>query len=646
MIVKIKRYTYWPYAAAIALMAALVCLALTNAHGQESTTRASRLYATAQSLVDSDADGLEDALEANIGTNPKAVDTDGDGLSDYEEYCKYRTDPAKKDSDGDGKPDSDWDERREYTYTIRAICQIRPPDNIEGMNDLYQDARPAAGKASFEDAVVVEVLVFPFAEPRVNAQQYPYKSIPNELQKYVQRTLSMNFSPEMQEEVKGIVEEAATDIEAVQKILDWIANETRLANTLPEFAYFHIKDNKIVWHNPLGSPAENKRLLKTNFFADSMFKKKVHGTCSSTAILRGAMLRAAGLPTRIIQTLPLINRYEGDPEPLADRMRRRIMARGYEWGAGGGGANHMYNEVYLNHHWIRVDSVVNTGPFVGDKLFVKVYSAADFNNLYSPRLPEDAWNENREFRTLDVSDAFPKYESEFETLVDVAIRDNDLSVRRLPDGRFEASIVIHNNGNVPTPSFHVMFYAGDPDEGARLADGAVHGAGPIMPRSVWKEGTGPFRLKEDEKQIVVVIDPDNTVEESDETNNRAARVVRNGSKGAKAGTGGLDLYITEEDIYTRLNTEGKRYIGVKIHSKGSGKIPLVNARFFEGKPGRGAKSIGQGGLSMEAGTVAKELIPWDAVPGEYEIFVVIDPDNEIPESDESNNSASRLLIID
>jgi len=308
MIVKLKRRLYLSSLAAIALMAALVCMRLNTAQGHEPKSRSSRLDATAQTPVDSDADGLEDTLEANIGTNPKAVDTDGDGLTDYEEYCKYRTDPTKKDSDGDGKPDSDRDERREYTYTIRAICQIRPPDNIEGMNDLYQDARPAERKASLEDAVAVEVLVFPFAEPRVNAQPYPYNSIPKELHKYVQRTLSMNFSPEMQQEVKEIVKEAATDIEAVQKILDWIAKETRLANRLPEFAYFHIKDNKIVWHKPLGSAAENKRLLETNFFADSMFKKRVHGTCSSTAILRGAMLRAAGLPTRIIQTLPLINR--------------------------------------------------------------------------------------------------------------------------------------------------------------------------------------------------------------------------------------------------------------------------------------------------------------------------------------------------
>jgi len=94
------------------------------------------------SVLDLDKDGLENQLEAKLGTNPEISDTDNDGLSDYDEYCKYRTDPTKKDSDSDGKPDGDWQERREYTYTIRAICEIRSPSNMEMINDLYQDARP------------------------------------------------------------------------------------------------------------------------------------------------------------------------------------------------------------------------------------------------------------------------------------------------------------------------------------------------------------------------------------------------------------------------------------------------------------------------------------------------------------------------
>ena len=69
----------------------------------------------AGTLKDTDADGLNDELEAKIGTLATTSDTDADGLMDYEEYCKYRTDPTSPDTDGDGISDADWNERREYT---------------------------------------------------------------------------------------------------------------------------------------------------------------------------------------------------------------------------------------------------------------------------------------------------------------------------------------------------------------------------------------------------------------------------------------------------------------------------------------------------------------------------------------------------
>jgi len=72
---------------------------------------------------DSDADGLSDADEALLGTNPLVPDTDGDGLSDFDEVLQGlnpntgdsdgdlisdadelngTTDPRKRDTDGDG----------------------------------------------------------------------------------------------------------------------------------------------------------------------------------------------------------------------------------------------------------------------------------------------------------------------------------------------------------------------------------------------------------------------------------------------------------------------------------------------------------------------------------------------------------------
>ncbi len=55
-----------------------------------------------QKPVDSDGDGLTDAEEAQLGTNPQSADTDQDGLSDDEEVKVWHTDPKNPDTDGDG----------------------------------------------------------------------------------------------------------------------------------------------------------------------------------------------------------------------------------------------------------------------------------------------------------------------------------------------------------------------------------------------------------------------------------------------------------------------------------------------------------------------------------------------------------------
>lgn len=73
-----------------------------------------------QSTIDTDRDGLSDAKEIQIGTNPKEEDTDGDGLLDGQEYLsspkrkdyytglyteQMATDPKIADTNKDGIPD-------------------------------------------------------------------------------------------------------------------------------------------------------------------------------------------------------------------------------------------------------------------------------------------------------------------------------------------------------------------------------------------------------------------------------------------------------------------------------------------------------------------------------------------------------------
>ena len=56
---------------------------------------------------DTDGDGLTDAEEAKLGTDPYKKDTDGDGVTDYDEVKVYKTDPLNPDTDFDGLSDGE-----------------------------------------------------------------------------------------------------------------------------------------------------------------------------------------------------------------------------------------------------------------------------------------------------------------------------------------------------------------------------------------------------------------------------------------------------------------------------------------------------------------------------------------------------------
>jgi hypothetical protein len=66
---------------------------------------------TTLTYLDTDGDGLSDAEEAALGTDPFHTDTDGDGLSDGDEVLVHGSNPLLVDSDGDTLPDGEEVER-------------------------------------------------------------------------------------------------------------------------------------------------------------------------------------------------------------------------------------------------------------------------------------------------------------------------------------------------------------------------------------------------------------------------------------------------------------------------------------------------------------------------------------------------------
>jgi formylglycine-generating enzyme required for sulfatase activity len=123
------------------------------------------------SVGDSDADGLSDATEAGLGTNPDDADTDDDGLTDGEEVSTYHTDPLRQDTDGDGW--SDGDEIVFGTDPLRAdsrpglACAKAPgglvawwPGNGDGTEIVHGYAAAPQNDVRFADGKVGQAFEF------------------------------------------------------------------------------------------------------------------------------------------------------------------------------------------------------------------------------------------------------------------------------------------------------------------------------------------------------------------------------------------------------------------------------------------------------------------------------------------------------
>ncbi|MBC8875874.1 MAG: hypothetical protein H8E44_41135 [Planctomycetes bacterium] len=231
--------------------------------------------------------------------------------------------------------------------------------------------------------------------------------------------------------------------------------------------------------------------------------------------------------------------------------------------------------------------------------------------------------------------------------IDVALRQGDLTVEELPDGRFKASVTIRNPGDKPMPMMRVHFYAGDPQKEGRLL--ASHDAGPVEPRSGWREHTHSFDLKEGEKEVFVVVDATNAVKEPNEANNHASARVRDSAPTSKPeGHAGAKVDVGIRQFLVHTPDDGRPRAVVIIENLGTVSAPAIQVHFYAGDPDKGGRLFARHGTGpILPGKTWAEMTGLDRLrDGENELFVVIDPDDAVKESNETNNRGSTKRVRD
>ncbi|MBU1945731.1 MAG: DUF333 domain-containing protein, partial [Nanoarchaeota archaeon] len=370
--------------------------------------------------TDSDNDGLPDYIENEAGTDILKNDTDNDGLSDYDEYLKYKTSPLMADSDGDGIPDNNWDERREYAYTIKAIGKVAYPYDIATMNDFFQDAliiEEVGGNLTYE------AVLYPYAQQMIIPEYYPLNLSGMDI--YINKSTAINFNDSTIAGVNAIVGTFSTDYNATKKLVEWIDENTDyISDSCPETFEYLVTDDNVTkvndhWCDNYLEGHTEEELLNDMIYGASMFENRIHGSCGSVSTLTATVLRAANISTRLVQSIPMIPMcnepiYLGMINNITNSEIRDVILENLDRWDCSTFTNHFWNEVNINGEWVRVDLYEGSGigavrswcgPIIKTISFPD-WTEVDWANTWG-KYPKMSNLHTNPYDLLSVSDQYP-----------------------------------------------------------------------------------------------------------------------------------------------------------------------------------------------------------------------------------------------
>lgn len=333
-------------------------------------------------------------------------DADGDGLSDFAEEHKYRTDPHRWDTAGDGVSDGEWARRKEFTYTITTLFRVLRPASPVDMSDDYQDARVVSQDA---DSYTVEVVHYPLnTNGRAVAENPTWRRDYASMTDFLAPSASANWDAAMRDELvaqlraDGIDPYSLGDRELVLRVSRWALARSRhvdrfgiwfveLADGPPHVA----PELRAAFDHQRQPAASDEEGFAVEVLGREMFRRQVHGSCTSSSVYLSTILRALGIPTRTAvfspavdpndasQITELVSHIRHDATRVTVEAGLRALSRG----TGTTFVNHMMNEVFVGSRWVRLNYATLGQNTVDAKyygLLTHVATVRDISELHLP----------------------------------------------------------------------------------------------------------------------------------------------------------------------------------------------------------------------------------------------------------------------
>ena len=102
----------------------------------------------------------------------------------------------------------------------------------------------------------------------------------------------------------------------------------------------------------------DQQMFDQEVLGRSMFYRKVHGACTSTAVYLATIFRALGIPTRIVVCIPPFDpNNDAQAETFYSNVHHNRVRETVRAALDGtsGFADHFLNEVCVGHHWVRLN---------------------------------------------------------------------------------------------------------------------------------------------------------------------------------------------------------------------------------------------------------------------------------------------------
>ncbi len=207
---------------------------------------------------------------------------------------------------------------------------------------------------------------------------------------------------------------------------------------------------------------------------------------------------------------------------------------------------------------------------------------------------------------------------------------------------FTLSYTIRNLGESEAGAFTISLYDGDPGQGGTMIQTAnISGISGTQVRTgtlgVTLTGNGAHTL-------YLVADSGSQISEISETNNTGSVTVNVGGSQMQA-----DLAVTGMDITltpSRPTIGQAVQVSARVRNQGSENAFGFSFEIYDGAPEAGGVLIATQELSLAAGNDQTLTANWTASAGIHDLYVVLDRENKIVETNEQNNRASVRVMSD